>query len=135
MSQMLKPIIILVLSSVLVLAPHLVEADTHLSVNNYLYNSLELLLHCQSKDDDLGRHLLHPKESFKFRFNPNLWGTTLYYCSFQWPGAVKWFNIYEDGRDSSNCDDGKCIWIIKQDGPCQVNAPGYGVICYPWKGE
>ncbi|XP_028785458.1 S-protein homolog 5-like [Neltuma alba] len=127
--------VILILSVLVFLAPHWVDARTHVKITNYLYGNLELRVHCRSKDNDLGNHLLRAEQSFEFSFSPNIWGTTLFYCSFKWDGSYKWFVIYDDGRDEYNCNDATCIWQITQDRPCQVNAPGNGLLCYPWDGE
>jgi hypothetical protein len=46
-------------------------------------------VHCKSKDDNLGDHVIHNNEYYHWEFRPNIWGTTL----FIWPQI--WY-IYRD---------------------------------------
>ncbi|XP_050211377.1 S-protein homolog 5-like [Mercurialis annua] len=86
---------------------------------------VDLIVHCKSKNDDLGKHLLHDQETFKFSFVPNIWGSTLFYCGFTWSDQFKWFDIYVESRDA--CQD--CYWKIEPNGPCLQQDP---VACFPW---
>ena len=97
---------------------------------------LDLTIHCKSKEDDLGEHLLRSGMVFKWTFKPNFWGATQYYCSFQWRGGnLKWFDIYIEKRDD---DYTLCSWSIKQEGPCFLEDPSKIESrfdkwkCYPW---
>ena|ERR1044072_3797667 len=91
---------------------------------NSLPDNLDLTIHCKSKDDDLGEHILRPGMVFQWRFKPNIWGTTQYYCSFQWFGSdLKWFDVYIEKRN----DHGEHKWLIKKEGPCL-----YDLKCYNW---
>ncbi|KDO51589.1 hypothetical protein CISIN_1g047836mg [Citrus sinensis] len=75
------------------------NAPTHVKISNKLGNGLDLTLHCKSRDDDLGVHLLHQDESFSFQFHPNIFRSTLFWCSFRWSGQTKSFDIFDGGRD------------------------------------
>ena len=68
-------------------------------ITNALKSKNQLTVHYKSGNDDLGVHKLTPWASYDFSFHPNLWGTTLFYCSFQWPGSFHYFNVYIDKRD------------------------------------
>ncbi|TYI32611.1 hypothetical protein ES332_A04G076100v1 [Gossypium tomentosum] len=57
-------------------------------IYNYLQNGTDLTVHCKSKDDDLGVHLLAFRNYYESKFRPNLFGTTLFYCSMQWDGIM-----------------------------------------------
>lgn len=57
-------------------------------ITNAVGANTDLTVHCKSKDDDLGDHVLHSGESFEFHFRQNFWGSTLFYCSFEWRGAL-----------------------------------------------
>ena len=98
---------------------------------NDLNPDLDLTIHCKSKDSDLGIQRLAYVEDFEFKFRPNVWGTTLYYCSMQWNGTSHWFDIYVQNRDSPLCN--RCLWKIRPKGPCMFNykTSKYD-ICYPW---
>ncbi|KAF2618052.1 hypothetical protein F2Q68_00038288 [Brassica cretica] len=75
-------------------------------------------VHCKSKDNDLGVHMVAAKTDYHFSFQPNIWKTTLFFCSFQWNNQVKQFDIFDAPRDQ---DDGyKFNWTIKPDGPCKL---------------
>jgi len=62
----------------------------HVSIVNNLGDNLNVTIHCKSKDNDLGVHLLRNGDSFGWEFNDNIFGTTLFYCSFQWNGELHW---------------------------------------------
>ncbi|KAI4338157.1 hypothetical protein L6164_016501 [Bauhinia variegata] len=101
-------------------------------IANDLSGGLDLTLHCKSRDDDLGEHLLHTNQTFEFNFRPYFWGTTLFYCSFQWKGgALIWFDIYKEMRELKSCT--LCKWIIRENGPCRYDyITGSYSDCYPW---
>ena len=85
----------------------------HVMIINDLEEKLDLILHCKSGDDDLGEHLIHYDSTFEWSFRPNIFRTTLFYCSFQWkelPFKV-WFDIYKYKIDQ---DCIQCNWIIKK---------------------
>lgn len=79
---------------------------------------LSLTVHCKSKNHDIGVKVLAPHGSFEFSFKPNIWGTTLYYCSFSWRGQLKWFDVYRDKRDKNL--DSKVQWSILPEGACRT---------------
>ena len=56
--------------------PWVVEKKVDLRITNDLGSGLDLNLHCQSDDDDLGTHVLAPDQFFEFRFRPKFLGTT-----------------------------------------------------------
>ena len=47
-----------------------------LRITNDLGTGADLNLHCQSKDDDFGTHVMAPDQFFEFRFRPKFLGTT-----------------------------------------------------------
>uniref|UniRef100_A0A0D3DIV3 S-protein homolog n=1 Tax=Brassica oleracea var. oleracea TaxID=109376 RepID=A0A0D3DIV3_BRAOL len=90
---------------------------TDLTMTNNLGGPV-LTVHCKSKDNDLGVHMVAAKTDYHFSFQPNIWKTTLFFCSFQWNNQVKQFDIFDAPRDQ---DDGyKFNWTIKPDGPCKL---------------
>ena len=87
-----------------------------------LFNDLgmNVTVHCKSGDGDLGPHFIqYPNGFYQFNFKPNPFGTTDYYCNFQWPNIFQWFDIYLFDRDHPQC--GRCNWKIKPDGVCKFN--------------
>ncbi|CAJ2653666.1 unnamed protein product [Trifolium pratense] len=105
---------------------------THVNIVNSLEGNLDLTLHCKSKDDDLGAHLLHHGGNFGFSFNPKFpIGTTLFFCSFQWNGEkLHYFDIFISG-DYGRADCDYCNWSIFKPGPCRNRDPMQRV-CFPW---
>ena len=103
----------------------------HVKIHNSLEGSLDLTVHCKSKDDDLGVHLLHPGDNYGFSFNERIiFGNTLFFCSFIWNGELHYFDIYQGGDLSkTNCD--YCNWNIFKLGPCRISKHG-DPICFPW---
>ncbi|XP_062104467.1 S-protein homolog 6-like [Humulus lupulus] len=88
---------------------------TTVQIHNELDNGTKLTVHCKSKDDDLGSHILGNKEVFEWKFRINFAGTTLFYCGLTWEGASRTFDIFDAPRDSNRCAS-TCIWRIRNDG-------------------
>ncbi|KAB1227573.1 hypothetical protein CJ030_MR1G019967 [Morella rubra] len=69
--------------------------DIHVQMFNNLTSGSDLTVHCKSRDDDLGVHVVRfPKGFYEFEFSINFQETTLFFCSFRWPNAFHWFDIY-----------------------------------------
>ncbi|EEF45215.1 S-protein homolog 21 [Ricinus communis] len=86
-----------------------------------------LNVHCKSKDDDLGPHLLQLGEEFHFTFRVNFWGTTLFWCNFKWGKNhggdyhIFWYRddlLYDCGYEQKNC-----IWSARNSGMWLMNIP------------
>ncbi|KAK7374275.1 hypothetical protein VNO80_07703 [Phaseolus coccineus] len=110
-------------------------AHTDVYITNNLEGLEDLNLHCKSKDDDLGQHVLHNNQDFHISFNTNYFFGTLFFCSFQWGNSPLFhFDVYDQSRDFYICDD--CKWSIRKDGPCRFELQkdlSYSYKCYPWK--
>ncbi|KAM1143842.1 hypothetical protein EV1_032351 [Malus domestica] len=103
----------------------------HVRVINKLSNSLTLTVHCKSADDDIGVKVLAPDGFFEFKFRSHVVKSTQFYCSFQWPDVLKWFDVYTQERDMNKCT--KCYWSITQDKPCRLNEKsGLYDNCFEW---
>ncbi|RDX88385.1 S-protein-like 3, partial [Mucuna pruriens] len=81
---------------------------TYVKVKNSLENGADLFLHCKSADDDLGVKVLHRNASYGWGFVVNIFGTTLFHCSFRWNNVKHSFAIYTAKRDYFRCDT--CSW-------------------------
>ncbi|KAL9281414.1 putative plant self-incompatibility S1 [Arabidopsis thaliana] len=78
--------------------------------NDYL-----LGIHCKSKDDDLGFHILKQGELYGWKFHVNLGDSTLFFCGFSQGQDKKGvFEIYNSKRDFYRCKN--CTWEAKKDG-------------------
>jgi hypothetical protein len=75
-----------------------------------------IIVHCKSKNDDLGFHTLKLYNSYMFSFNPNFFDRTLFFCSFTWPGNPHrhYLDIYSAKRNTCT----NCTWLININGGC-----------------
>ncbi|GFZ15989.1 hypothetical protein Acr_25g0003980 [Actinidia rufa] len=103
----------------------------YVRVTNQLGNGIDLQLHCKSRNDDLGIHVLSNQQFFQWHFRNNVWGTTRFYCylfSKSWNNS---FDVYYQGMCGAHCN-----WFVRQNGTCLETQEPYRSFCYPWpKGE
>lgn len=75
-----------------------------------------LFVHCSSKNDDLGKHILKSQEDYCFHFCyvPFI---TLFHCHVQWGKKTRSFDAY-NGKwvFHSPCGSDECEWVAKIDG-------------------
>ncbi|RYR15291.1 hypothetical protein Ahy_B04g072014 [Arachis hypogaea] len=100
---------------------------TDVSLTNSLGGNLDLTLHCKSKDDDLGIHLLHPGESYEFSFGTSYISQTLFFCRFLWQNECHYFDVYDKARDYQRWPYG-CGYNVTKSGPCRVYSH-----CFSWQ--
>lgn len=93
--------------------------------------TIEVGVDCKSKNDDLGEHQLAYQASYEFRFRPNLFGKTLFFCRFELGQETRHFDVYVESRDKDRCMT--CRWLIGSDGLCLFN-PNTALfdICSNW---
>ncbi|XP_009769560.1 S-protein homolog 5-like [Nicotiana tabacum] len=90
-------------------------------IDNIPTNSPALTLRCQSKDDDLGYHTLNViGQEFRFKFQEQFGGGTLFFCHFYWNGKDKAFDVFNDFI-SDQCGSlgalvSECFWKVQEDG-------------------
>ncbi|XP_022137291.1 S-protein homolog 1-like [Momordica charantia] len=88
------------------------------TIRNYLKGSANLTVHCKSKDDDLGEHVIEFRGRYEWKFKENFWQTTLFWCNFKsmyghasgevfWPEKSDWL--------AYRCDFSNCIWVARGD--------------------
>ncbi|WKA06274.1 hypothetical protein VitviT2T_024183 [Vitis vinifera] len=133
MSFLLKKLVLLILLQVTLSQGKLFPyGKAHVRLTNLLGPGSSVTIHCQSKDDDLGVHVLPFKDSFEWSFKPNfLVLTTLFFCKIQWQDKVMSFDSYREARDIEDC--GKfCYWDITPNGPCMLKHDGGYDFCYYW---
>lgn len=107
---------------------------THVTIINGLEPPTDLAIHCKSKDDDLGFHILPFGSNFSFSFHPNFWGTTLFFCGMRWNfSPPKWFDVFDASNDYQQCQFCIYNWKIVADGPCLFNWDSNDFDrCFPW---
>ena len=75
-----------------------------------------LTVHCKSKDDDLGEHVLHTGDNYNWSFRENFWISTLFWCHFSskhgqvsgnvfWTAKWNWLNF--------QCVHHTCTWVCR----------------------
>ncbi|KVH91051.1 Plant self-incompatibility S1 [Cynara cardunculus var. scolymus] len=78
-------------------------------------------VHCQSKDTDLGVHVLNSRNiHYGWSFCENIMTSTLYFCHFNRQMVERTFDVFNITMASA-CDHGfsdtnTCNWAVKQDG-------------------
>ena len=87
----------------------------HVRVQNDLGGSTQLLVHCRSKDNDLGQHNLSNGQYVGWSFGDNVFGRTLFWCYFKWNNTEKSFDIYKTTTDTNTCAK-QCWRSIRSDG-------------------
>lgn len=89
--------------------------ETTVIINNNLGDGLNLNIHCKSKDDDLGTHVIPDGGNYSWHFRVNLGSTTLFFCGFNWQDGSGVFDIYRADRDTERCLH-ECNWVTRKNG-------------------
>ncbi|CAA0839958.1 Plant self-incompatibility protein S1 family [Striga hermonthica] len=86
-------------------------------INNFSYDTNELMIHCKSGDDDLGYHFLSQYGSWHWKFRVDLFGSTLFFCRVQWGELETSFTVFDTDYISSKCEGtSTCFWSLREDG-------------------
>jgi len=101
---------------------NLVRAEHQVvQVSNGL-RSGEITLHCHSSDQDLGKHLLKPTESFSWGFEISMSiciETSLcadISCDFSWNNKNTSFLVWHGAEAFACAAEGKGEWSVREDG-------------------
>lgn len=111
----------------------------HIHVVNGLTNAQTLLVHCKSKDNDLGEHDLNGGTEYNWTFRVNFWDTTLFWCYLQKPdGKSSSFEAFWVEKSTIwlvyKCSGNNCIWIAKDDGIyLKDNEAQKDILLHEWK--
>ncbi|GFP93561.1 hypothetical protein PHJA_001500500 [Phtheirospermum japonicum] len=85
-------------------------------VANFLSQSSQLLLHCSSRNDDLGIQTVPVNYEFRWTFcTDSVWHSTLYNCEFRTGQKRKNIIAYEEARREF-CINNQCYWSARDDG-------------------
>ncbi|CAI0453428.1 unnamed protein product [Linum tenue] len=96
-----------------------------------------MLVHCRSKDNDLGVHYVRFNNKYEWGFKPNIWLRTLYWCYLA-PSGGRYLNFdaYNSKIGERNRDF-PIYWIAKEDGVYQRildnDMRTRDVFQHPWK--
>ena len=106
----------------------------HITIANELDGDKNLLLHCWSRDDDLGTHNLPIHASYGFHFRTDFFYLTWFNCQFNWLNDSNQIvhyvmGLYYEGRNKCT----NCSWVVKSSGPCMHNFDAHNLKCYRWR--
>lgn len=87
---------------------------TRVSILNSLQENLTI--HCKSKDDDLGTHVIGFNQTYEWKFEINFWQTTLFFCKFDLHGISATFDVFKAQRDYDDRCRVLCSWVAREDG-------------------
>ncbi|CAI0394821.1 unnamed protein product [Linum tenue] len=79
-------------------------------ITNHLTKKI-LIVHCRSKDDDLGVHAVAVGATIHWSFGQNLFGGTLFWCKLAVEDKRIIFVAYDQG-----VDDVKGDWYVRDEG-------------------
>lgn len=75
--------------------------------------SSSMLVHCQSKDDDLGNRTLAFGKGFNWSFCESILSNTLFFCHVWWGSKQASFDAFSSKWGRRYHD---CVWELKEDG-------------------
>ncbi|KZV34846.1 hypothetical protein F511_00748 [Dorcoceras hygrometricum] len=86
-------------------------------IRRFTNDSDELVVRCESGDDDLGEHYLVTGDDFHWRFRVNFFKSTLFFCHVKWGELEQRFNAFDTDYISYLCEEtSKCFWSLSEDG-------------------
>ncbi|CAN0924578.1 S-protein homolog 5 [Linum grandiflorum] len=75
-----------------------------------------LMVHCKSKDDDLGPHFVPANNEYEFRFKPGVFKQTLFWCHVAAPNNRKaTFDVFNNKLIKNEIRN-NLYWKLKDDG-------------------
>ncbi|KAG5069441.1 hypothetical protein JHK85_001818 [Glycine max] len=84
-------------------------------VYNGMNDSILVHLHCQSKDDDLGQHVLAVGEHQEWSFEDRVFGNTLFWCTMDAGNVHQSFEVYNAKIEVTKCS-AQCNRILNNYG-------------------
>lgn len=86
-------------------------------INGFENHSKSLIVHCRSKEDDLGEHELKVGQEVFWHFKVRFDGSTLFYCDVKQDKQKKHFDAFNATIEGSECaENGKCYWLVTEAG-------------------
>ncbi|XVF84706.1 hypothetical protein PTKIN_Ptkin17bG0059500 [Pterospermum kingtungense] len=87
-------------------------------LNGFADNANPLIIHCHSRNDDLGQHTLWKGQEFRFKFCLHLLKFTHFVCSFKWGSkSLDQFSVFRNFYEGNTCKaTGNCFWKASEDG-------------------
>ena len=105
---------------------------------NKLSSNQQLFVHCKSKDDNLGDHVVEAGQSYEWKFRENAFQTTLFWCTLRTPTNLhQTFEVYWREKGEwlrSRCNFKICMWYARDDGIYLLNIPrGSFELIHKWE--
>lgn len=79
-------------------------------INGFGTNKNPLVIHCRSKDDDLGEHSLWLKDEFEFKFGVSFILGTRFWCSMQCGAKNRTIDVFGETEYGLCSNTGNCFW-------------------------
>lgn len=92
-------------------------------------------MHCWSREANYGLISLASGADYSWNFHPNIFGRTLFACSFLWRGFKQEFSVWKGSHYDDQprcCTDGPCHYKILHDGIYTDEYYGSPVLVAPW---
>ncbi|XWS47085.1 hypothetical protein CRYUN_Cryun14cG0123100 [Craigia yunnanensis] len=107
----------------------------HIHAVNGMSHNKVLFLHCKSGNNDLGIHNLTVGTEFNWKFKPQVFGKTLFWCYMASNNVHASFNVFwRDDVLFYKCNYKNCFWIAKDDGVYLKNIPeNYDELRHKWE--
>uniref|UniRef100_A0A7N0UGR5 S-protein homolog n=1 Tax=Kalanchoe fedtschenkoi TaxID=63787 RepID=A0A7N0UGR5_KALFE len=81
----------------------------YLSAENQMEKpATAIKIHCKSKDNDMGEHILWNGMHTSFSFRPQIFNRSFFWCDVFWNDRWVVFDAYIDRRDYDRCTDNDC---------------------------
>ncbi|KAL4561157.1 hypothetical protein LXL04_033319 [Taraxacum kok-saghyz] len=91
-------------------------------VNDIYHSPNKVMVHCKSKDNDIGVKTIGFNQSVEWKFCEKIWTpSTLFFCHFYMGNVEQVFDVYNNGIGPQCVERKKeeywrCTWLIKTDG-------------------
>ena len=101
-----------------------------ITIKNVLDGQHDLSIHCQSKGQEYGVHVIEYNTVHSFTFGPVM----EILCGFQWDNGKQFqmADIYTPQSLSCNSPQNKCLWNIIPSGPCLYHSTTFQYECHSW---
>ncbi|CAI0394879.1 unnamed protein product [Linum tenue] len=83
-----------------------------IQISNQVSLKMAVIVHCASKDSDLGAHLLGYNDTVSWYFEPNLFGGTLFWCNAAFRDGRLSFVAYDQESDLTQLQ----YWVVDEKG-------------------
>ncbi|WCJ25999.1 Plant self-incompatibility protein S1 family [Euphorbia peplus] len=127
---------VLIVSLIFSSIPKFGLAKTTVIIHNDVGPGEIVKVHCKSKDDDLGIHVVQFNQSYQWRFRVDWMDRTLFFCGIATRHGSGIYDIYKAKRDFRSpwrrCPH-TCTWKVRNDGAHGFEEFGNEDLFFAWK--